>query len=109
MSPHRPVAERRTNDARQLRVFVVDIERLVRVDIAGHIVVIILPQLLVVRNLRLQRLSGREGGPQLRSLFRNFGVAQEKRPAVEVVSPLAGLFALRRASALIRFRARPIL
>ncbi len=99
----RSPAQAHTNNARQLRVLVVDIQRLVRVDVPRHIVVVILAQFLVVRNLRVQGLSGREGCPQLGSFFRNFGVAQEERPAVEVVPPLAGLFALCRASATIFF------
>jgi hypothetical protein len=101
-TPYEVIFAAHTHDTRQFRVLVVHVQRIILLalagHVAGHIVVVVLAQLLVVCDLRVQRLARGEGGPQLRPFLCYFGIAQEECSAVEVVPPLAGLFALERES-----------
>ena len=85
----------RTNNTRQLAVLVIHVQRIVvLVRISPNSIVVVFPQLLVVCDLGVQWLSRRQTGSQLRPLLANFGGLELECSAVEVVPPLAGLFAL---------------
>jgi hypothetical protein len=90
-----PTHNTRTDNSRQFAVLVIHVHRIVLlVRVSPNVVVIVFPKLLVVCDLGVQWLSRRQTGSQLRPLLTHFGGLELECSAIEVVPPLAGLFAL---------------
>lgn len=100
-----PTQHVRTDNSRQFAVLVIHVQRIVLlVRISPNIVVVVFPKLLVVCNLGVQWLSRRQTGPKLCPLLADFGGLELECSAIEVVPPLAGLFALGRGVSALGLR-----